>query len=79
MQEVGMYYNVEFHADGGQICVRGLRSFDNRDDARRFAKWIRKEPDHTCGAGSVKEFTSETKLDNEGEIYPRIANILRRK
>ena len=73
-----MYHIVEFHADGGQMCVPGRRSFDDSEEARRFAEKKRSEPGHSCGSKSVKEFTSETDLGDEGTIYPEIANTGRK-
>lgn len=63
---MGMYHIVEFHADGGQMCVRGHRSFADPEKARQFAEKMRSEPGHTCGPASVREYTSETELRNEG-------------
>lgn len=70
-----MHHIVEFHADGGQMCVSGRRSFTDPEKARQFAEQMRSEPGHTCGPASVREYTSETDLGNEGAIYPEIANI----
>ncbi|MDO8621499.1 MAG: hypothetical protein Q7R31_04455 [Candidatus Levybacteria bacterium] len=70
-----MYYIVEFHADGGQMCVPGHRSFADLEKAKQFAEKMRSELGHTCGPESVREYTSETDLGNEGFIYPEIANI----
>lgn len=64
-----MYHIVEFHADGGQACVPGRRTFTDPEAAKQFAKRMREEPGHTCGPQSVKESTSETDLGNKGMIY----------
>ena len=69
-----MYHIVEFHADGGQMCVPGRRSFSDPEAARQFAERKRLEPDHTCGPKSVRTYTSETDLGNDGEEYPMLAN-----
>lgn len=69
-----MYHIVEFHADGGQMCVPGRRSFSDPEEARRFAERMCSEPDHTCGPQSVRIYTSETDPGNEGYEYPMIAN-----
>lgn len=69
-----MYYIVEFHADGGQMCVAGRRSFNDPVEARRFADRMRSEPGHTCGPKSVRTYISETNPENEGYEYPMIAN-----
>lgn len=71
-----MYHIVEFHADGGQMCVPGLRSFEDPEEASQFAEKerMRDEEGHTC-SDSVKTYASETSLGNEGVIYPEIANI----
>jgi len=52
-----MYHVVEFHADGGQMCVPGHRSFTNPEKAKQFADQMRSEPEHTCGSKSVLENT----------------------
>ena len=69
-----MYHIVEFHADGGQMCVPGRRSFPNPEEASKFAERMRSEPEHTCGPESVRTYTSETDPGNEGHEYPMIAN-----
>ncbi|TSC89546.1 MAG: hypothetical protein G01um10143_36 [Parcubacteria group bacterium Gr01-1014_3] len=74
-----MYYIIEFHADGGQMCIPGRRAFSDPEAAKKFAERMRSEPDHTCGLESVKEFVSETDLGNEGEIYPILANAGRER
>lgn len=70
-----MYHIVEFHADGGQMCMPGRRSFDDPEKAKQFAERMRSEPGHNCGPTSVKEHTSKTDPGDEGAIYPEIANI----
>ena len=69
-----MYHIVKFHADGGQMCVPGHRSFTNSEEAARFAERMRSAPGHTCGPESVRTYTSEVDLGNEGYEYPLIAN-----
>ena len=64
-----MYHVVDFHADGGQMCAPGRRSFANPEEARQFADHMRLTPGHTCGPESVREYTSETDLGNEGNTY----------
>jgi len=54
-----MYYIVHFHADGGQMCVPGLRCFEDPVKAARFADKQRNVPGHTC-QNSVREEISET-------------------
>lgn len=68
------YHIVDFHADGGQMCVPGRRSFTDPEEAGQFAEKMRREPGHVCGPNSVKEYTSETDLGNEGAVYPGVAN-----
>ncbi len=68
------YHVVEFHADGGQMCIPGRRCFTNPMEANRFARRMRSEPDHTCGPKSVKQYTSRKRLCDKGAIYPEIAN-----
>ena len=75
VEVVSMLYVVEFHADGGQMCVSGHRSFTDPEKAKQFADKMRSEPDHTCGPESVREYVSDTDLGNEGAIYPEVANI----
>lgn len=70
-----MYHIVEFHADGGQMCVNGRRSFDDPEEADQFAERMRPEPNHYCGPESVKTFETEEILEDMGAIYPEIANI----
>ena len=41
-----MYYIVEFHADGGQMCVSGRRFFTDPEKGKQFANKMRTEPDH---------------------------------
>lgn len=72
-----MFHIVEFHADGGQMCVFGRRSFGDFEESKQFADKIRSEPDHSCGPESVRTFTSETDLGNEGYGYPMLANAAR--
>lgn len=70
-----IYYIVEFHADGGQMCVLGIRCFIDKQKADEFAQRMCSEKNHYCGPSSVKQRESETQVENEGEIYPTIANI----
>lgn len=69
-----MYHIVEFHADGGQVCSFGRKSFGDPKEAKEFAKKMRSEPGHSC-KDSVKEYISETYIGNEGAIYPAVANL----
>lgn len=68
-----IYHIVNFHADGGQMCVPGRRCFENPRDAHEFAKAMRDEPGHNCGPKSVKQYTADKPLKNEGHVYPTIA------
>lgn len=68
-------YIVEFHADGGQMCVPGRRVFVHKHEADRFAEAMRNEPGHICGPESVTQYESDDPLPNEGHIYPTIANL----
>ncbi|MBI3590584.1 MAG: hypothetical protein HY094_04305 [Candidatus Melainabacteria bacterium] len=70
-----IYHIVNFHADGGQACVPGRRCFENPTNAHTFAKVMREESGHKCGPKSVEQFTSDTPLENEGYIYPAIAQL----
>jgi len=69
------YYIVEFHADGGQMCVPGIRCFVNKDEADKLAEYLRTEPGHTCGPQSVRQYESESPVENDGVIYPGVANM----
>lgn len=69
-----MYYVVEFHADGGQMCVDGRRVFTDPVEASRFAAQRRAEPGHFCGPESVREYATDVRPDEEGYIYPMVAN-----
>lgn len=64
-----MYHVVEFHADGGQTCVPGRRTFADVETAKQFARRMREQKGHTCGPESVKEYTSEVDLGDTGLIY----------
>lgn len=68
-----IYHIVDFHADGGQMCVPGRRCYEDPKKASEFAKEMRAEVGHTCGAESVTEYTADKPLKNEGHIYPTIA------
>jgi hypothetical protein len=70
-----MFYIVEFHADGGQMCVPGIRCFDSVEKANAFAERLRNEPGHTCGPNSVRQRESETPIENHGVVYPGVANM----
>lgn len=73
-----MGWVVKFHADGGQMCVPGLRDFgDDKDAAHRFANKMRDEPRHVCereandiGKSTVIVEYSEEKTKERGIIYP---------
>lgn len=69
------YHIVEFHADGGQMCVPGVRCFIDKNDADKWAEYFRTEPGHSCGPQSVKQYESEMPIENHGIIYPGIANM----
>jgi hypothetical protein len=70
-----MFYIVEFHADGGQMCVPGIRCFDSVEKADAFAERLRNEPGHTCGSKSVRQHESETFVESHGVVYPGVANM----
>jgi len=70
-----MHHIVEFHADGGQTCVPGVRCFPDRGAADRFAEHERGRKGHSCGAGSVRQRESEAPLRDEGYIYPFVASM----
>lgn len=65
-----MFHIVEFHADGGQMCVAGRRSFTDPGKARQFAEKMKAEPGHTCGPESVREYTSDVGFGDDGCVYP---------
>ncbi len=69
------YHIVKFHADGGQMCVPGLRCFLDKEEANKLAERLRAEPGHTCGPRSVQQYESETPIENHGVIYPGVANM----
>lgn len=68
-------YIVEFHADGGQMCISGRRVFVQKYEADRFAEAMRSEPGHSCGPESVTQYESAEPLSIEGDLYPTIANL----
>ena len=70
-----MFHIVEFHADGGQMCVPGVRCFENKVEADSFAERLRNEPGHSCGPASVRQRESERSIENHGVIYPGVANM----
>ena len=63
------YHVVEFHADGGQMCVEGRRVFTDEAQADGFAERMRNEEGHSCGPESVRQYKSETSPGGEGDIY----------
>lgn len=67
------YYVVHFHADGGQCCSPGHRTFKNKNDAKAFAERMKAEPGHSCGPKSVKIQKSKDDKGSSGVIYPGIA------
>lgn len=70
-----IYHIVEFHADGGQMCVPGIRCFDDVEKANSFADRLRNEPGHTCGPQSVRQYESNDPVPDHGVIYPGVANM----
>lgn len=70
-----MFYIVEFHADGGQMCVPGRRVFLDSGLALSFFTACATEKNHTCGAKSVNMTASETNPGDDGEIYPAVARL----
>jgi hypothetical protein len=70
-----MFYIVTFHADGGQMCIGGLRCYETQKEADDFAARMRAEPGHSCGPQSVKQWESERWLSNIGVVYPGVANM----
>lgn len=70
-----MFHIVAFHADGGQMCIPGLRCFDTVEAANDFAERLRNEPGHSCGPQSVKQYESETSIPGRGIVYPGVANM----
>lgn len=69
------YHIVKFHADGGQMCVPGIRCFTDKWEADKLAEHLRTEVGHSCGPQSVQQYESETPIDNDGVIYPGVANM----
>ena len=59
---------VSFHADGGQACIGGLRTFTNTQDAIGFAQHRMEEPGHFCGPSSVKIFLTDKEYSSRGEL-----------
>ena len=68
-----MYHYVDFHADGGQMCIPGRRRFSTLEKALRFQGIMDSEPGHHC-KNSVKLFSSEEILDEKGHINLRKNN-----
>ncbi|GEM_PF-6321658 len=69
-----MYHIVHFHADGGQDCVPGVRSFDDKESADAFAKQMRAEVGHTC-IDSVFQETSATQISSHGHTVDEFESI----
>ncbi|MDP1629510.1 MAG: hypothetical protein Q8L57_02725 [bacterium] len=72
-----MFHIVEFHGDGGQMCVLGRRVFTDPSLAEKFADEKRNEQGHNCGPKSVRLYTSEISMENIGQEYPTIAGTNR--
>lgn len=64
-----MYHVVEFHADGGQMCVPGRRVFTEKPVADSFAEQMRNEEGHSCGPESVRQYESFTDPGKLGDMY----------
>jgi hypothetical protein len=69
------YHIVKFHADGGQMCVPGIRCFTDKAKADELAEYLRTESGHSCGLQSVQQCESERPIENDGIIYPGVANM----
>jgi hypothetical protein len=61
------FHYVEFHADGGATCSKGLRRFEELEPANAFAALLRTEPEHKC-VESVRQFESPN-------CYPEVGMI----
>jgi hypothetical protein len=61
------FHYVEFHADGGASCVKGLRRFEEKSQADAFASLLAQEPGHKC-VESVRQFESPN-------CYPEVGMI----
>jgi hypothetical protein len=62
-----VFHYVEFHADSGQSCTKGLRRFEDQSKADEFAALLRSEPGHGC-AESVRQFDSPNRYPEVGMI-----------
>ena len=49
-------YEVEYHADGGQMCVPAVKEFILATEAFRFAHQCENEPGHTCKGPTARVF-----------------------
>jgi len=67
-----MRYVVEYHADGGQMCVPGRRVFKIESRAQAFEKKMMNEKGHTC-KNSVKLIATLKFVEDEGDMYPDVA------
>lgn len=57
------YHVVHFHADGGNKCAEGRRTFTSKPVADQFAELMRVEPGHTCKDAVWQESTAHSMGD----------------
>jgi len=70
---MGKYYVVHFHADGGQMCVPGHKTFTDKKRAESFLQTMRDEPGHNCGSDSAWMEATTEDMGSEGIVYPGLA------
>ncbi|HVN55049.1 MAG TPA: hypothetical protein VMT46_12020 [Anaerolineaceae bacterium] len=65
---------VHFHADGGMVCVPGVRSWPNdrrgRQEAERFARSRQCDTGHVCGPDAVWVEFLDTCPKPQGKLFP---------
>jgi hypothetical protein len=61
------YYVVFFHADGGQVCTRGVRCFKDKKMADQLGDILNSERGHHC-EDSVVVMESTIPYENEGSF-----------
>jgi hypothetical protein len=72
---------VQFCADGGQMCVPGVRVFPDTPEGRAAAMAFAGSDPHTCWAYGRKPpmlCVPAGTVENDGAIYPAVANLGRR-
>ena len=77
---MGAFIVVHFHADGGMMCVPGVRSWPNdrqgRLEAERFAISRKRDTGHVCGPDAVWVEFVDTCPHPQGKLYPGKAGQL---